>query len=323
VFSGVGKSGAEIAFALKSGIGCFNVESETELLRIEEHARRAGVRAPVAIRVNPDIDARTHPYISTGLKRNKFGVAAADTPALVTRAQSSPHLEVLGIGCHIGSQITSVAPFAAAFERMIELVDEITAKGVRIRHLDLGGGLGVTYRDEPAFDLTAYAAAIRTCLDGRDLELLLEPGRFLVANGGVLLTRVEYLKRSRDPEGRNFAIVDAAMNDLIRPALYSAWHDVVPVRRDGGQVETWDVVGPVCETGDFLAKDRSLALAEGELLAVLSTGAYGFVQSSNYNSRDRAPEVIVDGAEFAVVRRRESLADQLALEDPRGVRLTS
>jgi diaminopimelate decarboxylase len=315
VFSGVGKSAAEIGFALRVGIGCFNVEGEAELARIEEQAARAGVRAPVALRVNPDIDAGTHPYISTGLKRNKFGVPAADAPRLFARARSSAHVEIVGIGCHIGSQIATPAPLIEALERLLELVDELAADGIRLHHLDLGGGLGVAYRDEAEFDLDTYQSALRQRLSGRGLELVLEPGRFLVANGGILLTRVEYLKPASDPGGRNFAIVDAAMNDFIRPTLYGAWHAVEPVRRGAHAQATWDVVGPVCESGDFLAHDRRLALADGDLLAILGAGAYGFVQSSNYNSRDRAPEVLVDGARFTLVRRRETARDQLALEE--------
>jgi diaminopimelate decarboxylase len=322
VFSGVGKSTDEIAFALRTGIGCFNVESAAELARIEREAARLGRRAPVAVRVNPDIDARTHPYISTGLKRNKFGVPPAEAKRLVASALASPHLEVLGVGCHIGSQITSHAPLVEALERLAELADALTADGVPLTHIDLGGGLGVRYRDEPEFDVDTYANALRQRLGPTGLTLLLEPGRFLVANGGLLLTRVEYLKRSLDPEGRNFAIVDAAMNDLIRPTLYSAWHAIEPVRRRTRTVELWDVVGPVCESGDFLGQERNLAVDEGDLLAILSAGAYGFVQSSNYNSRDRAVEVLVDGDAFGVIRRRETLRDQLALESAEPVTLT-
>jgi diaminopimelate decarboxylase len=321
VFSGVGKRVDEIAFALKAGIGCFNVESEAELERIEREAERIGRRAAVAVRVNPDIDARTHPYISTGLKRNKFGVHASAAKRLLARAHTSRWLDATGVGCHIGSQITTPAPLVEALERMTELADELRAQGIPLAHVDLGGGLGIRYRDEPEFDVDAYANALRQRLGPTGLTLLLEPGRYLVGNGGLLLTRVEYLKPSLDPEGRNFAVVDAAMNDLIRPTLYSAWHDVVPVRQSGVRALPWDVVGPVCETGDFLAHERELPLAEGALLAILSAGAYGFVQSSNYNTRDRAPEVLVDGNTFTTVRRRETLSDQLALENAQAVRL--
>jgi len=318
VFSGVGKSTEELAFALKCGIGCFNVESAPELDRLEREAARIGRRAPVALRVNPDIDAKTHPYISTGLKRNKFGVPAQVARALVDRIVASAHFELRGIGCHIGSQITSPAPLIEALERVVELARDLERAGIAIEHVDLGGGLGVPYRDEPEFDVATYASAIGQLLCGTGRTLVIEPGRYLVANGGVLLTRVEYLKPAHDAGGRNFAVVDAAMNDLIRPTLYSAWHGVEPVRASLRARSTWDLVGPVCESGDFLALDRELDLAPGALLAVRTVGAYGFVQSSNYNSRDRAPEILVDGADFRVVRRRETLRDQLALESATG-----
>ncbi len=316
VFSGVGKSTAEIAFGLRVGVGCFNCESEAELDRIEREAARLGLPARIALRVNPDIDAKTHPYISTGLKQNKFGVTSAQAQSLLQRAQTSQWLTPVGIACHIGSQITDSKPLIESIERMTDLLDIVTNAGIRLDHLDLGGGFGITYRDEPAFDLARWAGVISSRLAGRNVELMIEPGRYLVGNGGVLLTRVEYLKPSTDADGRNFAIVDAAMNDLIRPTLYSAWHDVVPVVTPaaGSAVRSWQIVGPVCETGDFLAHDRHLALAESDLLAILSAGAYGFVQSSNYNSRDRAAEVLIDGAAFEVVRRRETSSDQLALE---------
>ena len=318
VFSGVGKSTEEIAFALKCGIGCFNVESAPELARLEQEAARIGRRAPVALRVNPDIDAQTHPYISTGLKRNKFGVPAQIARALVDRIVGSPHFELRGIGCHIGSQITSPAPLIEALERIVELARDLERAGIAIEHVDLGGGFGVSYRDEPEFDVATYARAVGQLLCGTGRKLVIEPGRYLVANGGVLLTRVEYLKPGHDAESRNFAVVDAAMNDLIRPTLYSAWHAVEPVRASTRRRSTWDVVGPVCESGDFLALDRELDLDPGALLAIRTVGAYGFVQSSNYNSRDRAPEILVDGAGFRVVRRRETLRDQLALESATG-----
>ncbi len=315
VFSGVGKAEAEIDMALKLGIGCFNVESRQELSRIARRAALLGRRAPISIRVNPDVDARTHPYISTGLKTNKFGVPIADAESLYLEARGESALEVVGIDCHIGSQIASAEPLLEALGSLLDLVDRLAARGITLQHVDLGGGLGVRYQDEPDFDLEAYGAALRDALSGRNLRLILEPGRFLVANGGVLLTRVEYLKPAADG-GRSFAVVDAAMNDLIRPALYQAWHGVVPVTApgDGAVTARWDVVGPVCESGDFLAQDRELTLAPGDLLAVLSAGAYGMVQSSNYNSRPRPPEVMVEDGSFRVVRRRETSRDLLALE---------
>lgn len=316
VFSGVGKTEAEIDLALKLGIGCFNVESGAELSRIAHRAALLGCRAPISIRVNPDVDARTHPYISTGLKTNKFGVPVAEAEALYLEASREPALHVAGIDCHIGSQIASAEPLLEALDNLLTLVDRLAARGIILQHVDLGGGLGVRYREEPEFDLEAYGAALRDVLGPRDLRLILEPGRFLVANGGVLLTRVEYLKPAADDGGRSFAIVDAAMNDLIRPALYQAWHGVEPVTAPGAEAVAarWDVVGPVCESGDFLAHDRDLTLAPGDLLAVLSAGAYGMVQSSNYNTRPRPAEVMVESGHFRVIRRRETSRDLLALE---------
>jgi diaminopimelate decarboxylase len=316
VFSGVGKTEAEIDFALKVGIGCFNVESSAELDRLAARASLLGRRAAISIRVNPNVDAGTHPYISTGLERNKFGVPIATARALYRVAADHPALDVRGIDCHIGSQISSPAPLLEALTSLLELVDALAADGIVLTHLDLGGGLGVRYRDEPDFDVSAYGASLRQALAGRALQLVLEPGRYLVANGGVLVTRVEYLKTSSAPDTPNFAIVDAAMNDLIRPALYQAWHDIVPVTEPAPALapQTWQIVGPVCETGDFLGHDRELALTPGDLLAVRSAGAYGMVQSSNYNTRSRPPEVLVDGDRFAVVRRRETVRDQLRLE---------
>ncbi len=314
IFSGVGKNGAEMDFALKLDIGSFNLESTAELERLETHARRASRRARVSIRVNPDIDAGTHPYISTGLKTNKFGVPHDEALAMYRRAAASAWLDVTGIACHIGSQIKTPAPLVAALASLLTLVDGLDAEGIHIEHVDLGGGLGVVYRDEPSFDLTEYAREIRRLLQGRSLRLFIEPGRYLVANGGYLLTRVEYLKPAASADARSFAVLDAAMNDLIRPTLYQAWHDVRVVEATPGQHARWDLVGPVCETGDFLAHDRELTLAEGSLLAICSSGAYGFVQSSNYNARGRAAEVLVDGATFSVVRRRETIGDQLRAE---------
>ena len=316
IFSGVGKSGAEIDFALKVGIGSFNVESAAELDRLELHAQRLSRKARISVRVNPDIDAGTHPYISTGLKSNKFGVPRDEALAMYRRASNSQWLEVQGVDCHIGSQIAKPGPLVEALQSLLALVDTLEREGIRIEHLDLGGGFGVTYRDEPEFDVAGYASELKRLLQGRSLTVSVEPGRYLVANGGVLLTRVEYLKPARERDARNFAVVDAAMNDLIRPTLYQAWHGISPVEpaaRDGVRAN-WDIVGPVCESADFLAHDRDLTLAEGSLLAVRSAGAYGFVQSSNYNARNRAAEVLVDGGAFSVVRRRETIADQLRAE---------
>ncbi len=312
IFSGVGKSGSEIDFALKLEIGCFNIESASELERIEAHAQRLSRRARISVRVNPDIDAGTHPYISTGLKTNKFGVPRDEALAMYRRASNSQWLDVIGIDCHIGSQIATPGPLIEAARSLLELVDALAADGIRIEHLDLGGGFGVRYRDEAVFDIADYAAQLKRLMRGRELTLAIEPGRFLVANGGILLTRVEYLKPAQQRDARNFAIVDAAMNDLIRPTLYQAWHGVIVVETPANGLQArWDLVGPVCESGDFLAHDREMALAQGTLLAIRGAGAYGFVQSSNYNSRNRPAEVLVDGRDFTVVRRRETIADQL------------
>jgi diaminopimelate decarboxylase len=306
VFSGVGKSADEIRRALEVGIACFNVESAAELERIDRVAAQVGCRAPVSLRVNPDVDARTHPYISTGLKENKFGIPVAEAEALAMRAAGMGHVRMLGLDCHIGSQLVSVQPFVDALDRVLVLADRLAASGVEITHLNIGGGLGVRYRDETPPEPAEYAAALRERLGTRSCRLLLEPGRSIAANAGILLTRVEYLKPGED---RSFAIVDAGMNDLLRPALYQAWHDIVAVSPCGETpLRRWDVVGPVCETGDFLGKERELALREDELLAVLSAGAYGFVMSSNYNSRPRAAEVMVDDSEVYLVRERESIA---------------
>ncbi len=315
VFSGVGKSEAEIDLALKCEIGCFNVESSQELSRISRRASLLGRVAPVSVRVNPDVDARTHPYISTGLKTNKFGVPVTEAEVMYRQASIDAALKVVGVDCHIGSQIGSAGPLLEALESLLKLVDRLADQGIELQHVDLGGGLGVSYRDEPEFDLQSYGSALRTMLAGRKQRLMLEPGRYLVANGGVLLTRVEYLKPAAD-DGRSFAIVDAAMNDLIRPALYQAWHRVEAVSSasQAARSERWDIVGPICESGDFLAHDRDLALAPDALLAVFSAGAYGMVQSSNYNSRPRPPEVMVDKASFRVIRRRETSRDLLSAE---------
>lgn len=311
VFSGVGKSAAEIRQALAAGILCFNVESAAELARIESIAAELGTRAAVSFRVNPDVDPKTHPYISTGLRENKFGVAFGDARALVRRAAASRSLRVVGIGFHIGSQLTETAPFAAALERVLVLVDALGRDGIALDHLDLGGGLGIRYRDETPPAVADYVGALLGQVGGRALRILLEPGRSLIGNAGVLLTRVEYLKPGAE---RSFAIVDAAMNDLMRPALYDAWHDIVPVADRPGPPRRYDVVGPVCESGDFLGRARDLALEEGDLLAIMSAGAYGMSMSSNYNTRPRAAEVMVDGAAAHLVRAREEVAGLFALE---------
>jgi diaminopimelate decarboxylase len=307
VFSGVGKRAVEIQRALEAGIRCFNVESEAELVRLEAVAAASGQTAPVSIRVNPDVDAKTHPYISTGLRDNKFGIEVDRALHVYRRASELPHLKVTGIDCHIGSQLTDTAPFVDALERVLQLVDRLQSEGIELRHIDLGGGLGIPYsdRDRPPLP-DAYARALLACMADRPQELLLEPGRAIAGNAGVLLTTVEYLKHTGH---KNFAIVDAAMNDLQRPALYDAWHDIVPVAPRKGPSTVYDVVGPVCETGDFLGKERELRLEEGDLLAVRSAGAYGFTMSSNYNSRPRATEVMVDGNHMFVIRERETLDD--------------
>ncbi len=312
IFSGVGKSTEEIRHALAVGIRCFNVESEAELERLNALALEAETVAPVSLRVNPDVDANTHPYISTGLKENKFGIAIAAAPAVYRRAQSMAGIRISGVDCHIGSQLTSLAPFADSLQRVLALVDELQALGISLEHLDLGGGLGVRYQHETPPSPADYMAAIRPHLAGRELCLILEPGRSIAANAGVLLTRVEYLKHN---EHKNFAVVDAAMNDLIRPALYQAWMDIIPLAQHSpAEARIYDVVGPVCETGDFLGKERSLALQPGDLLAVCSAGAYGFTMSSNYNTRNRAAEVMVDGERAYLIRRRENYQDQISLE---------
>ncbi|GFM60611.1 diaminopimelate decarboxylase [Pseudomonas cichorii] len=311
VFSGVGKTREDMRRALEVGVHCFNVESTDELERLQVVAAELNVRAPISLRVNPDVDAGTHPYISTGLKENKFGIAIADAEDVYVRASQLPNLEVLGVDCHIGSQLTTLEPFIDALDRLLDLVDRLGDCGIHLRHIDLGGGLGVRYRDEEPPLAADYIKAVRERLAGRDLGLMFEPGRFIVANAGVLLTQVEYLKHT---EHKDFAIVDAAMNDLIRPALYQAWMDVTAVRPRDGVARTYDIVGPICETGDFLAKGRDLALAEGDLLAVHSAGAYGFVMSSNYNTRGRTAEVLVDGPQAFEVRRRETVTELFAGE---------
>jgi len=311
VFSGVGKSRDDMRRALEVGVHCFNVESSVELERLQKVAAEMDAKAPVSLRVNPDVDAGTHPYISTGLKENKFGIDIEQAEAVYARAAELPNIEVIGVDCHIGSQLTTLEPFLDALDRLLLLVDKLAARGIVIKHLDLGGGLGVQYRDEQPPQVGDYIAAVRKRLAGRDLALVFEPGRFIVANGGVLLTQVEYLKHT---EHKDFAIIDAAMNDLIRPALYQAWMDVSAVQPRDGEARNYDLVGPICETGDFLAKDRQLVLEEGDLLAVRSAGAYGFAMSSNYNTRGRAAEVMVDGEQAYEVRRRETLDELFAGE---------
>ena len=311
VFSGVGKRDDEMAQALRAGVGCFNVESAGELERLAALAAGAGLRAPVSLRVNPDIDALTHPYITTGLSENKFGIPIGEARTLYARAASSPALEVRGIDCHIGSQLANLQPHLDALDRLLALADSLARDGISVVHVNLGGGLGIRYRDESPPDPAEFAAAIVERMAGRDLVLVLEPGRSIVGNAGVLLTRVEYLKRNGE---KRFAVVDAAMNDLIRPALYDAWHDVAAVTPRDGVPQPYEIVGPVCESGDFLARERRLVLDAGDLLAVRSTGAYGFVMSSNYNSRPRAAEVMVDGDRYHIVRRREEVRDLFAGE---------
>ena len=311
VFSGLGKQQTEIKTALEVGIACFNVESYAELARINEVAIAVGKKARVSLRVNPDVDAQTHPYISTGLKENKFGIAIDDAIAVYQYAAQLEGLEVIGIDCHIGSQLTTTTPFADALDRILTMIDTLTTLGINIEHLDIGGGLGVRYRDEVPPTPAEYANALLPKLQGRNLKVYLEPGRAIAANAGILLTKVEFLKPTAH---KNFAIVDAAMNDLIRPSLYSAWMDIIPVSPRLTDTQVYDVVGAVCETGDFLGKERELAIEAGDLLAVCGAGAYGFVMSSNYNTRGRAAEIMVDGAQSFVIRRRESIADLLALE---------
>jgi len=304
MFSGVGKTSAEMRAALQAGIHCFNIESESELVRLDMVAAELGVRAPISFRVNPDVDAKTHPYIATGLKTNKFGIAYAEAERLYAHAAGLTHLDIVGVDCHIGSQLTETAPFAEALDKVLDLIERLRRQGIVLRHLDLGGGLGVRYRDETPPPLADYAAVLLERLRGSDLTLILEPGRSLVANAGLLLTRVEYLKHG---ESKDFAIVDAAMNDLMRPALYDAWHAIEPVCTRDEATRLYEIVGPVCESGDFLAHDRALALHEGDLLAIHSAGAYGMSMSSNYNSRPRAAEVMIDGTRMQVVRERETI----------------
>ena len=316
VFSGVGKSVAEIDLALKCGVGCFNVESEAELERLADQAALLGRTAPMAVRVNPQVDAQTHPYIATGLRESKFGVTLAEARTLMIRAHQHPQLQPRGLACHIGSQIERAAPYLQALDGLLGLADDLGAQGLELEHFDVGGGFGVTYKDEAPFDPAQLAAALQRRMGTRPQTLVVEPGRFLTANAGVLLTRVEYLKPSRGAGQPHFAVVDAAMNDLLRPALYQAWHPVELVQpaQENALSASWNIVGPVCESGDFLALQRCLALSPGDLLAIGAAGAYGMAQSSNYNSRGRPAEVLVQGGSFRLVRRREHVNDQLALE---------
>ncbi|GHE88586.1 diaminopimelate decarboxylase [Thalassotalea profundi] len=306
VFSGVGKKVDEIAFALEKGIYCFNVESEPELARIQQVAQKLNKKAAISLRVNPDVDAGTHPYISTGLKENKFGVAIDDAITIYLKASTMSHIDIKGIDCHVGSQLTTITPFIDALDRILMMVDNLAEQGINLSHIDVGGGLGVTYQDEQPPMPSEYVAAIIERIGERKLTILFEPGRAIMANAGILVTEVEFIKTN---QGRHFALVDAAMNDLIRPALYQAWQNIVPVTpNDTLESKTYDIVGPVCETGDFLGKDRLLAIQAGDLLAVRSSGAYGFTMSSNYNSRPRAAEVMVDGEQHYLIRQRETLA---------------
>jgi diaminopimelate decarboxylase len=311
VFSGVGKSEAEMRLALGAGILCFNVESEAELVRLNEVAGSMGKIAPVSFRVNPNVDAKTHPYISTGLKQSKFGVAYTDALALYRKAGAMPHLRVTGMDCHIGSQLTETSPFIAATEKVLQLVDTLAQEGIKLEHLDLGGGLGIRYKDETPPSIAEYAGELLKALNGRTEKLIVEPGRVLVGNAGVLLTRVEYLKPG---EEKHFAIVDAAMNDLMRPALYDAYHAIQPVLRRAAPARQYEVVGPVCESGDFLGRARELSVEQGDLLALMSAGAYGMSMSSNYNTRPRAAEVMVDGARVSLIRERENVEQLFAAE---------
>lgn len=320
LFSGIGKSEAEIALALERGIGCLNLESEDELERVARIARRLGRRAPIAFRVNPDVDARTHPYVSTGLRESKFGVPHAEAERLYARAAALPEVAVRGIGCHIGSQLLDSAPYAAAAERLVALADRVEARGIALSHVDFGGGIGIRYADAEPRPVVDFIGAALRALGARRKTVIVDPGRSIVGNAGVLLTRVEHVKHG---EARNFIVVDAAMNDLIRPALYDAWHEVRPVRQarqDPREAQSpapgavYDVVGPICESGDFLARDRALHAGQGDLLAIMSAGAYGMVMSSNYNSRPRVAEVLVSGTQARLARRRETLQELFAAE---------
>jgi diaminopimelate decarboxylase len=311
VFSGVGKSVAEMRAALAAGILCFNVESADELMRLDRVAGETGQVAPVSLRVNPDVDAKTHPYIATGLKENKFGIPFAAALQLYQKAASLKHLRVNGIDCHIGSQLTEIPPFIAALQKLLDLVDRLAAAGIALSHIDIGGGLGIRYRDETPPPVAEYIHALTTCMGDHPQKIMFEPGRSLVGNTGLLLARVEHLKHGAD---RNFAVVDAAMNDLIRPALYDAWHDIQPVTARRNPARRYEIVGPICESGDFLGHDREMNLVEGDLIAVMSAGAYGMTMSSNYNTRPRAAEVMIDGKQMHLIRERENVAQLFSME---------
>lgn len=311
LFSGVGKSKAEIELALTHNILCFNVESIPELERINTIAGELGKKAPISLRINPNVDAKTHPYISTGLKANKFGIAYNDALAAYQLAASLPNLNVIGIDCHIGSQLTNLSPLVEALERLLVLIDQLSTQGIQLQHIDLGGGIGIVYQHEDVPDLKAYATAVENLLSGRNLKLMLEPGRSLIGNAGNLLTTVEYIKQG---EEKNFVIVDAAMNDLIRPALYQGYHTIINTNTTRTKEFVADIVGPICESSDFLAKDRSIAAQAGDILLVQSAGAYASSMASNYNTRCRAAEVLVNGGEHHLIRQRESIADLLATE---------
>lgn len=312
VFSGVGKQAHEMRRALEVGVHCFNIESEAEMELLQEVAADMGKTAPISIRINPDVDAGTHPYISTGLKENKFGIGIQQAPAAYQRAQQLPNLNIIGVDCHIGSQLTEIDPYLDAIDRLLTLIDELAGLGIAIEHLDLGGGLGVNYADEEPLAIAEFIQRIQAHIGERDLDLIFEPGRSISANAGIMLTQVEYLKNNED---KHFAIVDAAMNDLIRPSLYGAWQDIIPADlTTDAKTENFDIVGPICESGDFLGKNRDLAIAAGDLLAVCSAGAYGFGMASNYNTRPRAAEVMVDGNQMHLIGEREKLADLWARE---------
>jgi len=312
VFSGVGKTVVEMWRALEVGIHCINVESQAELLRLNEIAGEMNTQAPVSLRVNPDVDAKTHPYISTGLKKNKFGIEIDTAFEIYKQSADFPHINFIGVDCHIGSQLTDISPFIDALKRVLTLLERLKNEGINLQHIDVGGGLGVRYQDENPPEPADYVQALKQTLGDLPYKIILEPGRAIAANAGILLTKVEYLKPTSD---KNFAIVDAAMNDLIRPALYSAWQDIVPVQpRENGTAQVYDVVGPICETGDFLGKSRRLNIQAGDVLAVRSAGAYGLTMSSNYNSRPRPPEILVNGDSVHLIRQRETLEDLLSLE---------
>jgi diaminopimelate decarboxylase len=309
VFSGVGKREDEMKFALEQNIKCFNVESKSELIKLNKVATNMEMVAPVSLRVNPDVDAKTHPYIATGLRENKFGIAFESAKVIYEQAAKMSNISLIGIDCHIGSQISNLSPFQDALQKLLDLIDELKQSGIELRHVDIGGGLGITYQNETPPTPTEYVNTVTNITQGRDLEIIMEPGRSIVGNAGVLLTKVEYLNVT---PFRNFAVIDAAMNDLIRPSLYGSWHEIKCIMKEPNAKEViYDVVGPICETGDFIGKSRSLPLNEGDLLAVFSVGAYGFSMSSNYNSRPRAAEILVDGTKIYEIRRREKLEDLL------------